>query len=394
MGRMRNYLAAMTLSAVLVVAATAALAWFVDPYAYWNTPTVDGVNRYRPASGKHLVHVKLRQYARLKPATLIAGNSRVDAGIDPASAAWPGKYRPVYNLGLPGQGTEGVVAAIETAMAVHRPGAIFVGVDFVDFRISEADWNAGQPAPPPAREAAAERLALYAKLLMSLDALTDTAAALVEQHKRFPADITPRGYNGLGEYNAIVAAEGHAALFAQRNQENLKAYMNGPKQVRWGSGVHPEFAALQRLAAAARQQGTALTLFTYPYHADLLSSFEAAGLWPAFEDWTRDLAAFSARTGVPVHVFTRLDAATEEAVPAPGDRAARMRWYWEGGHFKSTLGDTMIAGMTAGAPGEGLLTPANAETYLAGLKAGLARYRAGNAAGAARIAAARSAAMK
>jgi hypothetical protein len=36
-----------------------------------------------------------------------------------------------------------------------------------------------------------------------------------------------------------------------------------------------------------------------------------------------------------------------ESVPAKGDRRTEMRWYWEAGHFKSALGDRVLARMFA-----------------------------------------------
>jgi len=37
-------------------------------------------------------------------------------------------------------------------------------------------------------------------------------------------------------------------------------------------------------------------------------------------------------------------------VPPPGDTRTEMRWYWEAGHFKKSLGEIMLATMFA-APG-------------------------------------------
>jgi hypothetical protein len=43
-----------------------------------------------------------------------------------------------------------------------------------------------------------------------------------------------------------------------------------------------------------------------------------------------------------------------EPVPAPGDRGAEVRWYWESGHFKSALGHAMLERMQGGGdPGLG-----------------------------------------
>jgi hypothetical protein len=371
---MQRYLFIFGMTVLVALAATAGLAWLVNPYAYWDTPVIDGINRFHPASGKHLRAVKLRQYERLQPTTLVAGNSRVDVGIDPASKAWPAVMRPVYNLGLPGTATDAVIDAAIAAVRIHPPQSIWLGVEFADFPQERPDARPDLTQP-------LEQLSLAARILLSLDALEDSLSALAEQHKSFPATITPAGYNGLGEYNAIVAAEGHAALFAQRAAEGMKTYRErGPALVRIGA-QHPSFRSLDRLAKEARQRRIPLAVFTYPYHVNLLLAFRRAGLWPAYESWIRGLADFSERTGVPVYVFTVLNDMTTEPVPRLGDRKTHMRWYWEAGHFKSALGDKMIASIFSGGRHGRLgfrLTRAAAGVYLARLKVGLDAYADGH----------------
>jgi len=368
---MRRYLVIFALTATLLVASTALLAWFVDPYAYWNSPTVEGINRYHPASGKHLEAVKLRQYARLSPNTIITGNSRVDVGFDPASSAWPQGMQPVYNLGFPGYGVEGVVRTVEKALFTSQPRTIFVGLDFLDFRLDGDEQVRTERLSAPDWQ---ERAALDAKLLISIDALTDTFSALAEQRARYPADITPQGFNSLSEYHSVVDAEGHAALFRQRNRENIKAYLEGSKTVRRPGGDNPNFAMLQRLVETAKRKRIVLVFFTYPYHADILLSFRSSGLWPAYEDWVRDLAAFSARNHVLTYDFTRIDEVTGEPVPAQGDTKADMKWYWEAGHFKSALGDRMIMIMNSSLDDRLVLTPESVNARLSELSEGLAAY--------------------
>ena len=43
--------------------------------------------------------------------------------------------------------------------------------------------------------------------------------------------------------------------------------------------------------------------------------------------------------------FSDYDSASEERVPPPSDRRTQLQWYWEPGHFKSALGDRLIAQM-------------------------------------------------
>src|SRR4051794_35563137 len=41
--------------------------------------------------------------------------------------------------------------------------------------------------------------------------------------------------------------------------------------------------------------------------------------------------------------FSGYNEFTTEPVPSDGDRGAQMQWYWESGHYKSALGDHILA---------------------------------------------------
>ncbi|HEY0149370.1 MAG TPA: hypothetical protein VGB70_10250 [Allosphingosinicella sp.] len=382
---MRRYLRLFSLSFALCLLAVAGLTRLIDPYGYWGGPEIAGLNRFKPASGKHLRAVKLRQLERVRPATLLVGNSRVAVGLDPEAPEWSSAAYPIYNLGLPGAGTEALVNTAIAAMDRAKPKALVFAPDFVDFRVSLQDWRTRNATNAAGREATARFEAV--PLLLSLDALTDSLAAITEQHKANPAHLTPQGFDSLAEYHGIVAAEGHAVLFEQRQRDNIGRYLSGPKAVRWpGSGGSSSWAALERLAFECRKRGVALTLITYPYHVDLLLAFEATGLWTAFEDWHRGLAGFAQRTGTPLYDFSRVTVETTEAVPAPGDTKTRLDFYWEAGHFKAALGRRMIADLGQPAPRFGTrLLPSNVEPALAEKRAALATYRLARRKDAARV---------
>ncbi len=90
---MRAYFRTFLLSFLAALAAVAGLTRLIDPYGYWGGPEIAGLNSFKPASGKHLKAVKLRQVARVRPATLLVGNSRVAVGMDPEDPAWPAPGR-------------------------------------------------------------------------------------------------------------------------------------------------------------------------------------------------------------------------------------------------------------------------------------------------------------
>lgn len=383
---MTRFLRQAALAFVVLLAAAAALTVVIDPYDYWGTPRIAGLNARRPAGNTHLIAVKARQYARVRPRTVVGGNSRVEVGFDPASPAWPSDARPVYNYGLAGMSFAELARQLERAVAVHRPDTILVGVDMIDFRTGEREWRAWKPPPPPPEPRLAARADMIAQVSVSLSAVGDSISAIAAQRARHATDLTFQGWEAPGGYEDTVANEGQAALFAQRNRENYLNYRTGPKAVRWpGPGGSAAWAALDRLAAVAAARHIRLIVFTYPYNADILAGFAHEGLLPAFLDLRRALAAFGAARGVAVWDFTRVSAVTTETPPPPGDRRTHMAWYWEAGHFKAALGARMTAAMLGGVADPALgepLTPGNVDA----LNAALARDTAALAADPARAA--------
>ena len=100
--------------------------------------------------------------------------------------------------------------------------------------------------------------------------------------------------------------------------------------------------------------------------------FELTGLWPAYEDWKRELVrrVDAARGTMDIELwdFTGFSPYTEERVPRPGDTRTELQWYWEAGHFKKSLGDQMLVNMFGGKESRGhwgrRLTGANLEEHL------------------------------
>ena len=109
----------------------------------------------------------------------------------------------------------------------------------------------------------------------------------------------------------------------------------------------PGFSELEELLRIAPKE---THLVIYPYHAQLLFLFGEAGLWPAFEEWKRELVQVIARVlsdsagqrQIALWDFSGIFDLSAEPIPLPNDRSTETRWYWEGGHFKSALGDVLL----------------------------------------------------
>jgi hypothetical protein len=125
----------------------------------------------------------------------------------------------------------------------------------------------------------------------------------------------------------------------------------------------------------AMEHHIALMLYIHPYHADYLEMVYDLGMWPSFEAWKRVLVDAVERIthespgDIRIFDFSGFDEFTTEVVPPSGDRRSAMRWYWEPGHYKSALGEYILAAILHGDSQFGrLITSMNIESVLADIR--------------------------
>jgi hypothetical protein len=232
-----RYLWTWVVSTVALMGLVATSNFVVDPYGLFRIVEVPGFNRIKTQAGERTKLFKRAGVARMQPASLILGNSRAEIGFDPDSSAWPEQARPVFNLALPGAAIEAVAAEFDDTLRVTSPRLVVVGLDFLDFRVDPAsDENY---TPPEADTEPLRDLRERAGALLTLGALADSLATVKSQHDPFAPSLTDAGFNPKRDYVGIARREGYYAMFRQRDQENARAYVRGPKSV-FQAGNRPE----------------------------------------------------------------------------------------------------------------------------------------------------------
>jgi hypothetical protein len=364
---MKRYLFTWFLATALILLAVAAINLAVDPYGIFRLVDQPGFNSVKPAAASHGAMSKAYQVLRVQPKTLILGNSRAEVGLDPNHPAWPQSARPVYNAALPGTGTATSLLYLKHVLAAaagdptKQPTLVLWGVDFMDFltdptkhtppRTAHADnAESMRLMTAPSSTRMRQQLRDYAESTLTLGALVDSLTTLANQRNPYAVDLTPQGFYPMNDYLKITADEGYWAVFRQRDQANTIAYLRRPKSILDATGeTSAQLNDLKEVVRLCRQHGITLQLFTYPYQAHLLEIFRITGQWPVFENWkitlVQLLADEAASSNKPTYAFwdfSSINTFTTEDIPAKGDRKARMRWYWEAGHFKSALGDLML----------------------------------------------------
>lgn len=338
---LRDYVFATLGIAAAMILAAALLVISVDPYRLHGTSLLLDERAPRPAAHNQAIASKSQLALRLKPATVVLGNSRVDVGISPESPSWPADAHPVFNFGLPGVGLSQSLQLYRRLHSSHPARLIVIGLDFMDF-LSAAKATPGDQTSPSTFRRVLETH-------VSLQSLSDAFLTLVKQTDPFSDDLTIKGFNPLRSYYELVRIEGYAALVAQKNIENAKRLAQIAKPT-YDFASHPLMAELRTFLLDMAKDGAHIKLVIYPYHADLLEFLRIADLWGALEAWKvalTDLVDETSTEAAQVRLwdFARYDGFTSEPVPPPGDLSGEMRFYWEAGHFKPSLGDLVIARM-------------------------------------------------
>ncbi len=338
----------------------------IDPYGVVMMVRVSGVNTLKPYASTRVRMFKAYGVMRSHADAIALGNSRVEIGVDPSSIYWPASSRKVYNLGIPGSGLYTAYRYLQHALAVQRPRIVVLGLDFMDF-------NLGSGASRPDVYAWEKRLLVDANgqkkagrfntqvvdlfsSLASLDALSASVRTVWKQSDRLAATLQSDGFNPLREYARYVREQGHYYLFRQRDFENMKFYLTGSWSIHTQS-LEPSRAmtSLKAILKLCRDRNISLYLYIHPVHAHLNETIRIAGLWPMFEQWKREVVmlvesenrAHPNEPNARLWDFSGYNPVTTEPVPNRNNRDP-MQWYWEAGHYKSSVGDLVLRRILSG----------------------------------------------
>lgn len=339
---------AVVVAGVLLAAGTALL---VDPYGIFRFVQKPGFNAVKPRPDRYQEEIKLTVARSLHPDVLIAGNSRAEIGFNPDHPALNASGRIGYNLSIPGTSILATRRQLDYLLAEGQPPSLAIlGVEFLDFLTDPAVRRRQAAAAGPGNKV--DALAWKLDAVFSLAALSDSLATLRLQRDPEGKTIAPNGFNPLLEYRRYAREGGYHALFQQRAEEYAKTFVRLPHAVSAPeAGGSPDLDALRDILRRLAPS-TEVHLVIYPYHAQMLAMFEAAGLWDAFEQWKAILAreAAAVRQANPGARITLWDFSGYspyqcEPVPGKAEKRKETRWYWEAGHFKSELGHVMLSRM-------------------------------------------------
>lgn len=348
-----RFLMAFGLLLFIGVAAITTFVAIVDPYGIYGAVNLPNFNAIKPGLSRYQTEIKQEHAVRMQPQFVILGNSRAEIGFDPKAPVFSAQHGGGYNLAVPGTGLGSSASQLAQLLeAGVRPRTVILGVEFIDFLEAAAKRKAGTTvAATPARGAQFWRF----DTLFSLASVKDAIRTLRIQRIEEVATIAPDGFNPLREYRAVVREDGYYKIFKQRAQESAATFRRKST-----TALAPEdFDSLHTFLLTSSAMNAEVKLVIYPYHAQLLALFEAAGLWPLFEEWKRRLVAEVATMSkndptarITLFDFSGFGPYNCERIPRADEPGVATKWYWEAGHFKKELGDIVLDRVMAGGPNE------------------------------------------
>ncbi len=378
---MSRYLRLLAAFVALLCAALAGFNAFIDPYGYFDQPKISGVNtlplgfNHRPLLAKSLAVSKQR------PATIILGNSRAEAAYDPERPALT--LGPAYNVAIGGAGLSMLHRYFLEALAAGGLRKVILALDLTMFdpaaNVPNADLDAMLLTDATGKSGGnARKWQRIAFILLSGTTSSDSWWSYTHQGK--PVAIYYR--SGLREENydiAQVAREGGPRQASLRVEASfLAGTLRDVESAKFRASYAATIATLRDVIDLSAKHGIRLKLIINPIHARQTYALDAAGLWPLYESWKRDLLSAAQRSTRPELVslwdFSGVSACTAENLPADASAASTMRWYRESSHFRRVLGSRVLD-RVYGRPDDGACPGLGQRLDIATLPAVLAAQR-------------------
>ncbi|GHF99274.1 hypothetical protein [Thalassotalea marina] len=347
-----KYIKLFTLYVFLILASIGLFNWFIDPFAMYWSPQIEGVNQKKPQASNRIRVTKPFRLTQVQPQVLIMGNSRTELGLSPEHEVFADKK--VYNLSIAGATLHYQIDHILYAIQeVNQLETIILGIDFFDFLVSKETGHHSEN-----QRQYQHRLAPFANwqsqkkygveilsLIYSLDALSSSATTLMSQ-QLVTDNITNLGFNDAQSYVRIMKNEGKIPLFAQKLAFIDNKLQEKSWQLRINNKDHysPKFDKLKELIVAAKNNGIELKLFINPYHYSYLHKISDNGYFDLYLKWKEMLTVFVNDNQNELLQITDFSGFNEFTLEPENFEAPfnNMKWFWEPAHYNRELGDVIL----------------------------------------------------
>lgn len=339
----KTYLRTLALATLLLCAGIAGLNWLANPFSLFNPPSIARLNVTKPGYIEHLRLTHAYRVAADKPDCIVLGTSRTGRGLRPDHPALARLH--CYNLSLPAISMYEMRRYLQHAQAVRPLTLAILSIDFRVFN-TPADHSgafvearlAVDSDGIPSHNLFSAQIPDMVAALLSISAVEASLDSIRRQG--WVKDSLRRD----GLWVQLDDHYDHAAGFEAYTSNTLRRFAEASGQEHVFQDNLNHFRLMLREAYAANID---LRLLIPPSHAWHWQSLYTSGLWPRFEEMKRHLVTINGeeaqraqRSPYPTWDFSGSWGPSLEAVPR--DKHARMHWFWEPVHFKTTLGDLLL----------------------------------------------------
>jgi hypothetical protein len=383
----KKYFLSILIIGLAASAAVIVFNWLVDPLDIYRVVKAEGFNAYKTTYKSYARVAKPLQIEKHHYQRLALGSSRTEIGIPIYGTAWDRWGDPGFNGALNGANVDTLYAMLHHAVQVSNLRDVLIGLDFGMF-------NGEQIQGFEYEELLANGPGHWAKLkrwlrgmALTLFSPATTAASVKTLRHQSAMD---HKYHDTGQQNnerEILknAALGYRIRFEHFENASIRNYWTPCRDngFRYKNGRgHDALAVFRNILMLAQGRSFSIHLFISPVHARLLETLSAGGLWPAFEQWKRDITAVvddvRAQTGLDIQLwdFSGYHHFAVEPLPEKGQL---MKYFLDGSHYTDTVGRVILDTIYGGAKPEGSfgvrLTPATIEAHLQDIRRKQEAYR-------------------
>ena len=382
----RRYLLLLLGTTGSALLAISTLNLLVDPFGVFGASIRSGVNdRTLDSSGFDRM-VKPYKLVRAAPRTVLFGSSTAHVGFL-SIADWDTALpHPAYNYALLGASAHEVRLSLAQALRECPVEAAILVADFFAFNAHYLD----NPGFAPARLSVTTHRGWPGFLGSDLVAFTIGREVLGLSWQTLVA--SRRKLDSATQVDSLVQDYSWDVHFRNCERSYLTKWFPPPAHLyefastQTGGDRLADFDASLQLCG---ERGVHLIILCPPIHARFQEALAAAGAWPHYEAWKREIAKRTQaqqalRTGsgtVELWDFSLFNDLTCE--PLPRDGAGSMRYFTDSAHFTQELGRLVLNEILdpekprANRPGV-RLDRVEIESHLAAVRTGLEAFRAAN----------------
>ena len=244
---------------------------FIDPLGIWGSPIISGINNFKVKQPLNLDLLKPYQYRMVQPDVVFIGSSRVYVGLAPKD--YPDKSVKVYNMGMSSLSLEDTLSYLYFMIKVHKPDKIYLGLDFFQFDVSNAEGARAGFSPERLDRISESFLSCISSKMEETAGMRELAKDTVIESRRNPAtqlfsngwDIQ-RGDSVQWDQNAWK----HSLISFMKTYDSFVL-------------AEKSFEDLSKFVGLCRDSNIDLKVFFNPISVDLLALIWFSGKYEEFE---------------------------------------------------------------------------------------------------------------